>query len=280
MTFAHRLLRTAAFPPTNPPSPYAWIGAAHNNDGPPTATNLYFLTSTDGLSWTLRASAIGSDNPSHRDPSPLWWHGAFWLAATRGDFPYWHLYRSTDGVTWTYVGAPATGTATKTWAPHWFTDVDGSVHVLVSLYVGSWGIWEMHPTNDAMTTWSAPVQVTGTGFYSPIDPALVIVGSTYYLFWKNDPAGTICLSTSSSPFSGYTAIKTGDWAGWGTPREGPSVVQLPDGTWRIYFTNNSGYVSAGIYYSETSAPDLLSGWSARTLMSALNVYNHLVVERY
>lgn len=281
MTLASRLLRASAFPPLIPPSPYAWIGSAHNNDGPPTATNLYFLTSTDGLTWSLLASAIGSSDPSHRDPSPLWWHGAFWLAATRGDVAYWHLFRSTDGVTWTFVGAPATTGATQTWAPHWFVDVDGSVHVLVACNAGGWGIYEMHPLDDAMTTWSAPAWVSGTGYSWPIDPNLVIVGSTYYLFWKDNGADYLCLSTSSSPFSGYTAIRTGNWAGWGSGLEGSSVIHLPDGTWRAYFTwNHSDLVSHGIYYSETSAADLLSGWSAPTLMPALGGYNHLIVERY
>jgi hypothetical protein len=39
---------------------------------------------------------------------------------------------------------------------------------------------------------------------------------------------------------------TGDWAGWGSYREGPALVRLDNGAWRIFF---DGYGDGSYYCS-------------------------------
>jgi hypothetical protein len=275
---SHRLLRAASFPPR------PWVTAAHTNATPEKA---YLFTSPDGLAWTpFGPSPAVSD--TLRDPSLVFYGSAWRLAATHGgglnataDFL---LFSSPDLLSWSASSLISTAAVSPsaTWAPHWFIDpADASAHILVALKVGgSFAIYELHPTNTAMTTWSAPVAVAGTGFATnTIDPCLVYNGGTYYLFWKDDGAGTICLSTSSAPFSGYAVAHTGDWAGWkagagGGSDEGPGLVHLLTGDWRIYFSQNSGLTANHIYHSETSDPTFATGWSAPAVVSSLDGYNH------
>lgn len=281
-TLASRLLRSGSFPR---PALYPWMSAAHVNGYP--NNYLYTFHSTDGVGWTVFGPTPCFPSTTYRDPSLLFHRGQYWIVATGdGAANSFGLLNSSDPTTgWTHVMAVSTAAASpsNTWAPAWFVDVDGSVHVVVSLNAGGhWRIYEMHPTNDAMTAWSNPVVLNGSPWPSNmIDPNIVLVGSTYYLFYKDEDAATICLATSSGagPFNGYTVVKTGDWAGWkagagGGSIEGPVMVQLADGTWRIYFSQYSSYEANHIYRSETSAADLLSGWSAPTVVSSFDGYNH------
>lgn len=274
---------------TAPPPLPAFLSAAHNNDyagGGSFDNFLHMFESDDGITWTKLGShdLAGSIYPSRgaRDPSLLLRDGKWWIVATSvmaSDIIEVFGTPDADYSTgWALIASPSTGTPTASWAPQWFVDSDNSVHVLVALqFSGARKIYEMHPTNGAMTTWSSPVEVTGSGFVTnTIDAHMRKLGSTYYLFWKDDDASVINLSTSTSPFSGYSAIKTGDWAGWKSGLgsiEGAQTVPIATG-WRIYFSHNSGFNAVNIYYSETTAADMLSGWSARTAIASFATYNH------
>ncbi|MDR6978027.1 hypothetical protein J2X68_004751 [Streptomyces sp. 3330] len=170
--------------------------------------------------------------------------------------------RSSDRVNWTFLydyTVPITGLS-RAWAPEWFVDSDGSVSVIVSCSVTS-DEWIFTPyllkaTNAALTAWSSPVALSGIGA-NHIDTCIVKVGSTYHAFTKNETAKYIEYGTASSLTGPYTITRTGDWAGWGSYREGPSVIRLDNGAWRIFF---DGYGDGAYYYSDSH--DSFATWSA------------------
>lgn len=269
-----------------PPWPAAWVSLAHNNDyagGGSFDNYLHAFTSPDGIAWTALAPNTQGDSivPSLplRDPALIHWKGRWrCLCSSASDF----LWLTTSGAfadSWTAPVAISTAGvgATASWASQWFVDVDGSLHVVMPLQVsGTFALYEMHPTNDAMTTWSTPVLITGTGWpgNSIIDPSVTYWAGTYYLLYKDDVSGYINLATSSSPFTGYTTVRAADWAGWGPGSiEGPQIVDIGTG-WRIYFSQNSAYDANAIYYSETTDRTMLTGWSARTSIASFSGYNH------
>jgi sucrose-6-phosphate hydrolase SacC (GH32 family) len=264
-----------------------FLMTAHTNATP---EKCYTMSSIDGVTWqTFGSSPAITD--TLRDPAILHWDSKWWIAATAGGglnaTAYWYLYSSSDLVTWsTTIQVSTNGVSpAATWAPHWFVDNDGSVHIFVGLKVGGYfQVYEMHPTDRAMTTWSTPVAVSGTDWpTNAIDPCVVRVGDTYYMFVKDDGTGYICLASSTSLTSGWTVTKTGDWAGWYSGLsgsiEGPTIIQMDNGTWRLYFTNNSGLSANNVYYSETTDPAFATGWSSAVSLSTLSGYNHPVPMR-
>ena len=116
------------------------------------------------------------------------------------------------------------------WAPEWFIDQDGTVYLYLSRQLDDyeWRIYWTKPTSADLTSW-APVQRLGGDMADRggIDPSVVRDGDVYYLAYRNYGAGggTDCIeiATGSSPTS-FSLYKTGDWAGWGSPREAPSLV--------------------------------------------------------
>jgi hypothetical protein len=262
--------------------------AAFANASPEKA---YTFASFDGLAWTQFGSSPAVPD-TLRDPALIHYDGKWWLAATAGGgtnaTAYFYLYSSADLLTWSAVANISTsgpGT-TATWAPSWFVDPsDDSIHIIVALATGgsTHALYELHPTNRAMTTWSTPVLIGGTGFPSDyIDGSVTKVGATYYLWFKDNIAGNewIDVFTSSSLTTGYTALHTGDWAGWKAAVgaiEAPVIVGLDDGRWRIYFYHYTGMTSGTEYYSETTDATFATGWSAPA--STLSGYNHAVPSR-
>lgn len=123
-------------------------------------------------------------------------------------------------------------------------------------------IYEVHPTNDALTTWTAPIEVFTNALENVIDAFMVKIESTYYLWYKDETNSYIEYATSTSPTSGFTKIKNDNWAGWGSGLEGQSLVQMDSSTWRIYLDR---YVALGIYYSDST--DGFQTWSAKALIS-------------
>lgn len=269
----------------------AFLSFAHSNatGGQEQVTG---FVSFDGISWTSYKSPVLSS--AERDPAVFHYDGKWWIACTHanpsGGNTYWDLFSSSDLDTWTsarQVDCSGVAGNTFTWAPQWFVDDDDSVHVFVaintiaSIAPGAFQIYEMHPTARDMSTWSAPVAVSGVGFpTSCIDPTVVKTGNTYCLFLKDNATGFIDMFTSTSLTSGYSVAGTGNWAGWATGLsgtiEGPKIVQMDDGRWRIYFTNNSGLNALGIYYSETTDATLTTGWSAAVALPSFNGFNHPV----
>ncbi|MET9034390.1 AbfB domain-containing protein [Streptomyces mirabilis] len=170
--------------------------------------------------------------------------------------------RSSDRANWTFLydyTVPLTSLS-RAWAPEWFVDGDGSVNVIVSCSTtdNEWIFtpYVMRAANSALTAWSSPVALSGIGA-NHIDTFIVKIGSTYHAFPKNETTKYIEYATASSLTGPYTITRTGDWAGWGGTREGPSVIQLDNGAWRIFF---DGYGDGSYYYSDSY--DTFATWTA------------------
>ncbi|MFG3086905.1 glycoside hydrolase family 43 protein [Streptomyces antibioticus] len=170
--------------------------------------------------------------------------------------------RSADRVNWTFLydhPVPIAGLS-RAWAPEWFVDADGSVYVIVSCSTTA-DEWIFTPyllraANSALTAWSSPVVLSGLGA-NRIDTFLVRTGSTYHAFTKNETTKYIEYATASTLTGPYTVSRTGDWAGWGSYREGPALTQLDNGAWRLFF---DGYGDGSYYYSDSY--DTFATWSA------------------
>lgn len=237
-------------------------------------------TSTDRTTWSKQHANYLIPNGKLRDPSLLKRNGRYWVAHTKDAVGVattsFGVAYSDDVLDWTHhvdVSMTAIVGVNRVWAPEWFVDpADDSVYVFVSCSTdgSTFALYETHPTNAAMTTWSAPVAISGTGLPSNmIDPFVVKRGATYYLWFKNEAAGAKKLGylQSSSLTSGYTVVQDGttDWAGWGSDVEGPSLLSLGGNSWRMYLDKYSGG-SEGLYYSDSA--DNWATWGAKALISA------------
>ncbi|SCX87566.1 Glycosyl hydrolases family 43 [Paenibacillus polysaccharolyticus] len=187
---------------------------------------------------------------------------------------------SPDKMNWTFVRNITLSTTTPiahTWAPEWFKDTNGSVNIIVSLSPGNYEDFKPHVitasgNNLASTTWSAPAVLTGLAS-NYIDTFVVKTGSTYHAFTKNETTKYIEYATSNSLKGPYTFKGTGNWAGWGSWVEGPALIQLDNGSWRIYF---DGYADHKYYYSDSA--DNFQSWSGKQEIAGLSgMVRHMTV---
>jgi len=225
---------------------------------------LSIYTSSDGLNFTL-LSNTGYSGPTGvlRDPS-LMKHsdGQYYVAYTvyswDTESTSFAIAKSPDLAKWTFlVSVPAqVSGARHTWAPEWFKDSDGSTHLIVSVDSPEWDFkpYLYTATNDTLTQWSAP-QPLGFG-PNYIDTFIVTVGNTYHAFVKNETTKYIEHATASALRGPWTFVGTGDWAGWGSGKEGPALFRLDNGSWRMFLDCYSG-----CGYLHTTSTDLMT-WSA------------------
>lgn len=221
------------------------------------------FTSPDGLTFT-QVSQSYSDAAPLRDPSIIYFYGKYWAAYTiDGGINAFGLANSNDGITWAFVAnIPTHATGALMWSPSWFIDpADGSVHLIINFEVTVGQIfrpYEMHPVTTDMLSWSnaAPISGAWNALTNMIDGFMHYDAGTYYLWYKNDTANFVELASSTSLLSGFTLIKTGDWAGWGSGNitgsnhgyEAPSAITLANGTHRVYIDSS---VAHGLYYSDS-----------------------------
>jgi len=233
--------------------------------------------SPDGVNFGC--SATVSYAPQVRDPSIMFYSGKWWVAHTNAGAVGctqdngFSVTSSSDLQTWAnpICVIPAVSGSALAWAPEWFIDTDGSVHIVVAVSTEgcSFGssnmqIYEMHPTAADFSTWSNPVLLTVSGMTDIIDPFMVKVGSTYYLWFKQScSTGDIGYASSSSLTGAYTLVQSGNWAGWG-PAEGPALYFLGGSSWRLYWDICSGGACSGVlgqlYHTEST--DNWVTWSA------------------
>ncbi|WP_407671649.1 glycoside hydrolase family protein [Nocardia aurantiaca] len=221
--------------------------------------DLYVYESEDATTFTLlRACAYRPPAGLVRDPSLLrHTDGGYYLAyTTAGDGNTIGFARSADRLTWTHLGdypVPVLR-AKAAWAPTWFTGLSGYVSVLVSISTGQgFRPYLIIATDPARPVWSPPIPLAGIGPQQPghlgyIDTTVVPYGGSYYAFTKNESTKYIELAVASGPLGPYRFIGTGDWAGWGAPREGHCVIPLPDSGHRIYL---DAYTEKRYFYSDS-----------------------------
>ncbi|WP_238845266.1 glycoside hydrolase [Nocardia terpenica] len=245
-------------------------------------TDLYIYESADAVDFTLlRGPAYRPPTGLLRDPS-IFRHtdGAYYLTHTTG----WGgqtigFARSTDRIAWTFlcdytVGLPD---IQHTWAPKWFVDPQGRVAVIVAL--GNSRSFQPHlmtATDPSLTAWTPLRPLAGLtaapGTVGYIDTALVQAGGRYYAFTKNESTKYIELAVADSPCGPYRFLHTGDWARWGPLREGPCVIALPDGGWRIYF---DAYLDRTYLFSDSH--DLHTWTPPRQLPGISGIVRHCTV---
>jgi Alpha-L-arabinofuranosidase B (ABFB) domain/Glycosyl hydrolases family 43 len=220
-------------------------------------SNMYVYDSADGARFDLvRANAYRPPSGLIRDPSVLRHSDGFyyivyttgWTGDTIG------FARSADYVTWTFlrnVRVGLNGATGSTWAPEWFRDSDGSVHVIFSASTTGtaeqFRPYRITAVNADLSAWSGAVPLGLPANF--IDSFLVKVGGTYHNFLKNETTKYIEHATASSLGGPWTLRGTGNWAGWGSGLEGPALTQLPDGRWRIYFDQ---YGQSRYFYADSS----------------------------
>jgi hypothetical protein len=207
---------------------------------------LSIYTSPDALNFTLLSNTgFGGPTTYLRDPS-IMKHidGKYYVAYTDppgdsccGEENHFSVATSSDGVQWTNFTIVDTGVpgVAHTWAPEWF--VEGStVHVIANIDTtdtdSNFKPYLYTATDDTLMNWSAPVPLGFGPNY--IDTFVLKVGSTYHAFAKNETTRYCEHATASTLTGPWTFVGTGNWAGWGSGMEGPAVVQVEDGTWRIF----------------------------------------------
>ncbi|CAL9438297.1 Extracellular exo-alpha-(1-_5)-L-arabinofuranosidase [Actinosynnema sp. ALI-1.44] len=245
-------------------------------------SNMYVYDSSNASNFNLvRANAYRPPSGLIRDPSVLrHTDGYYYVVYTTG----WTgntigFARSADYTTWTFlrnVTVGLNGSTGSTWAPEWFRDGDGSVHVVFSASTtgtaGQFRPYRITATNGDLSAWTAPVPLGIPANY--IDSFLVKVGGTYHNFLKNETTKYIEHATATSLNGPWQFVGTGNWAGWGSGLEGPALVRLPDGRWRIYFDQ---YAAGRYYYADSG--DLVSFGAKVELPGLTGTARHFTVLR-
>jgi len=95
------------------------------------------------------------------------------------------------------------------------------------------------------------------------DPYCLFDGTTYSVWYGNavSPHHYIELMTSASMTSGYTVMKSGNFAGWGDIFEHPCPIRNADGTWTMFVDqlgNGTSYATGNANWS---------AWSGLTLVT-------------
>ncbi|HEV2783032.1 MAG TPA: glycoside hydrolase family 43 protein [Actinophytocola sp.] len=256
----------AAAPPPGFASRYTMTAFTNSSE-----SNMYVYESPDATGFRLlRGPAYTPPSGLIRDPSVIrHTDGRYYVVYTTN----WTgntigFATSTDRVNWTFlrnhvISLPGTA---NTWAPEWFVDTDGSVNIIVSLSTtgSDFKPYKLTATNAALTAWTGPTVLSGIG-PNHIDTFLVKVGSTYHAFSKNETTKFIEYATASSLTGPYTFRRTGNWAGWGGPREGQALVRLDNGGWRIFF---DGYTVGTYYFSDSY--DSFTTWTAPAVLPGLS----------
>ncbi|MDX3525865.1 glycoside hydrolase family 43 protein [Streptomyces sp. ID05-39B] len=261
----------AAAPPSGSATRYTIVPFLDSNDG---TVNVY--QSDDATDFRLAKSAAYTPPANRiRDASVIkHTNGYYYLTYTTHT---WQdpsttigFARSTDRLNWSFLYDYTVPIAnlSRAWAPEFFVDNDGSVNVIVSCSTTD-DEWIFTPyllraTNSGLTAWTSPVALAGIG-KNHIDTFVVKLGSTYHAFTKNETTKYIEYATATSLAGPYTISRTGNWAGWGSYREGPALVQLDNGGWRIFF---DGYGDGTYYYSDSY--DTFTTWSAAKGLPAVS----------
>lgn len=201
-----------------------------------------------------------------RDPSIIEYGGRYYVAYTVQSWTTnsttFNIASSTDLRTWTHVATVNSGIAdTKfTWAPEFYIE-GGTVRIIASVAQTTCSAcfrpYIYTAQNTALTSWSGPVQMQGLGF-NHIDTFMVKSGATYHAFVKNETSKFIEHFTSTVGLTSGWALQGTLWT---SGYEGPSLIQLTDGTWRIYIDK---YTNGGIWTATSTNLNNWPGLSAVT----------------
>ncbi|WP_234361589.1 family 43 glycosylhydrolase [Plantactinospora sp. BB1] len=240
---------------------------------------LWVYQSTNGTSFSVLADTnYRGPTGVLRDPSIIRHNGRYYIAYTVQSWTtnssHFNVATSTDLTSWTHVASVASGIANTrfVWAPEFF--VEGStIRIIASVAQTTCSAcfrpYVYTAQNSTLTSWSGPAQMWGLGT-NHIDTFVVKDGATYHAFVKDETSKYIEHWTT-------TAGLTSGWvqraALWTAGHEGPSVLRMDDGTWRIYIDR---YTNGGIWTA--TSPDL-NTWSGITRVSCSGCRHGTVARR-
>lgn len=254
---------------------------------------LFISVSPDGLNWTALNNGSPVWQPANwsafnnvvRDPSIIFDNGFWWVAYTSGTYGHhasFGLVRSADLLHWTFVGeidATIPGAAAQygtgydplTWNPVFFRDGDGSVHLFVNINpvngsqynpTPSMHPYELHPSNNDWTQWSAPALVglpeTDTNEFFAWK-----TGAVYNaIFVDFNDGGAWEYATSNSLLDGWQYVRSIHFNG----QEGGMVIPQPGGANRLFLEPGNGSQSPG--YRECDSADQFATFTAQQTVTA------------
>ncbi|TPQ23849.1 alpha-N-arabinofuranosidase [Streptomyces sporangiiformans] len=242
-------------------------------------TDLYVYESEDAFTYSLlKGPAYTPPGGLLRDPSIMkHTDGSYWLVHTTNFTGNTIGFaRSEDRVTWRSAGPRTLSTPglARTWAPEWFVDRDGSVHVVVSLDTENNQVFRPHlltATDRRLLNWSVPRPLTGLDQANYIDTFIVRFRGRYHAFAKNQTTNYVEHAVADRLDGPYRFTGTDDWAGWGRWRQGQALVRLDNGGWRIYF---DGFTDRKYYFSDSL--DGLRTWTPVQQLPGLSGVVHNV----
>ncbi|WP_460916290.1 family 43 glycosylhydrolase [Plantactinospora veratri] len=235
--------------------------------------------STNGTSFSVLADTnYRGPTGVLRDPSIIAHNGRYYIAYTVQSWTtnstHFNVATSTDLTSWTHVASVASGIANTrfVWAPEFFVE-GGTIRIIASVAQTTCSAcfrpYVYTAQNSSLTSWSGPAQMWGLGT-NHIDTFVVKDGATYHAFVKDETSKYIEHWTT-------TAGLTSGWvqraALWTAGHEGPSVLRMDDGTWRIYIDR---YTNGGIWTA--TSPDL-NTWSGITRVSCSGCRHGTVARR-
>ncbi len=227
---------------------------------------LWIYQSTNGGTGYSVLSDTNFRGPSGvlRDPGILKYNGRYYIAYTVQSWTtnstYFNIASSTNLTSWTNIASVNSGIAnTKfTWAPEFYVD-GGTVKIIASVAATTCSAcfrpYVYTAQNSALTSWSGPAQMWGLGT-NHIDTFVVKSGSTWHAFTKNE---------TSKYIEHWTTTKnlTEGWVNrgtlWSSGYEGPSLVRLDNGSWRIYVDK---YTNGGLWTATSTDLNTWTGLSA------------------
>jgi len=266
---------------------YIWAGFnSQNGYATPTANynNLKMQGSNDGTNWT--EIPVASNASEVRDSTVVPWQGGYVLATTNPaqssinvrTSKYGALYGAPTAINMCRSGVGITGQ----WAPEGMVMPDGLLHIAVACILPGTNKFEIDDVSTAdatAQTWNTPTAITWASGQQPtsaIDPFRFFENGNWYLLYTSAGyqfGGYICWAKSSNWNGPYTNGGTGDWTGqWGADVEGPTIIRLPNGHWRVFMDSSAGGSSEGgtttpHYYQSDSSLTTFEGstWTHPTI---------------
>lgn len=214
--------------------------------------DLILAYSRDGINFKQINRFVPPTTNTIRDPSIILHKNGWWYVC-HTNTPYgngfvsekFNIIKSRDLITWHQVARIGFDNV-QNWAPEFFVDDDGSVHIIGSINLdGTFQPYIFSALDDDLSTWSAGQKIQGA-FNSAststsstwIDGCMFKVGAEYYFIIKDETDGHKWLSIfkSTSLKSGFnTIVKDGSqaWSAISQKVEAPCIVKIDNG-YRIY----------------------------------------------
>jgi MYXO-CTERM domain-containing protein len=229
---------------------------------------LSIYTSTDSTNFTLLSDTGFGGNTSYiRDPSIMKHSdGKYYIAYTDpmkasccNPEDHFGIAVSSDLIHWTDLTTVKAGVpnVSRVWAPEWYVE-GGVVRVIANIDTGNADFqpYAFTAQDSSLTSWSGPTALgIGTDY---IDTYVAKLGATYHAFIKSETTRYLEHATAPSLTGPWTFVGKNDWAGWGSGMEGPAIVQLDDGKYKMYVDPQAG----GVPCQYMTSSDL-NTWSAK-----------------